>query len=96
MLSIKNFEIKYQVNELKSLDFTSTYDGKSKNVRGRGRFKIKEYTCKPRNTDAALKIPIIAATGIHKTNLNLVLTRQLANTYPNNLNPNTSGGQDTL
>jgi len=96
MLSIKNFEIKYQVNELKSLDFTSTYDGKSKNVRGRGRFKIKEYTCKPRNTDAALKIPIITATGIHKTNLNLILIKQLASGYTNNLNPNTSGGQDTL
>jgi hypothetical protein len=88
MLSIKNFEIKYQVNELKSLDFTSTYDGKSKNVRGWGRFKIKEYTCKPRNTDAALKIPIITATGIHKANLNLILTKQLASGYTNNPNPN--------
>jgi len=88
MLSIKNFEIKYQVNALKSLDFTSTYDGKGKNVRGWGRFKIKEYTCKPRNTDAALKIPIIAATGIHKANLNLVLTKQLASGYTNNPNPN--------
>ena len=88
MLSIKNFEIKYQVNALKSLDFTSTYDGKGKNVRGWGRFKIKEYTCKPRNTDAALKIPIITATGIHKTNLNLILTKQLASGYTNNPNPN--------
>jgi hypothetical protein len=88
MLSIKNFEIKYQVNALKSLDFTSTYDGKGKNVRGWGRFKIKEYTCKPRNTDAALKIPIITATGIHKANLNLILTKQLASGYTNNPNPN--------
>lgn len=88
MLSIKNFEIKYQVNALKSLDFTSTYDGKGKNVRGWGRFKIKEYTCKPRNTDAVLKIPIIAATGIHKANLNLILTKQLASGYTNNPNPN--------
>jgi len=95
MLSIKNFEIKYQVNALKSLDFTSTYDGKSKNVRGRGRFKIKEYTCKPRNTDAVLKIPIIAATGIHKANLNLILIKQLASGYTNNPNPNTSGRRDT-
>jgi hypothetical protein len=38
--------------------------------------KIREYICKPRNTDT-LKIPIIAATGIHKTNLNLILAKQL-------------------
>jgi hypothetical protein len=41
------------------------------------RIKVKGYICKPRNTDT-LKIPIIAATGIRKTNLNLVLTKQLA------------------
>jgi len=40
--------------------------------------KIREYICKPRNTDAVLKIPIIAVTGIHKANLNLVLAKQLA------------------
>ena len=39
--------------------------------------KIREYICKPRNTDT-LKIPIIAVTGIHKANLNLVLAKQLA------------------
>jgi hypothetical protein len=50
--------------------------------------KIREYICKPRNTDAVLKIPIIAATGIHKTNLNLILTKQLASGHTNNLNPN--------
>jgi hypothetical protein len=49
--------------------------------------KIREYICKPRNTDT-LKIPIIAVTGIHKTNLNLILTKQLASGQPNNLNPN--------
>jgi len=41
------------------------------------RIKVKGYICKPRNTDT-LKIPIITATGIRKTNLNLVLTKQLA------------------
>jgi hypothetical protein len=39
--------------------------------------KIREYICKPRNTDT-LKIPIIAATGIHKANLSLILIKQLA------------------
>jgi hypothetical protein len=38
------------------------------------RIKVKGYICKPRNTDT-LKILIIAATGIHKTNLNLILTK---------------------
>ncbi len=55
-LSMKNYEIKYQVSR---------------------KIKVKGYICKPRNTDT-LKIPIIAATGIHKTNLNLILTKQLA------------------
>jgi hypothetical protein len=73
-LSIKNYEIKYQVNELKNFAFIRD---KSGNMRGLGRFKIKEFTCKPQNTDAVLKIPIIAATGIHKTNLNLILAKQL-------------------
>jgi len=50
--------------------------------------KIREYICKPRNTDTVLKIPIIAVTGIHKANLNLILTKQLASGQPNNLNPN--------
>jgi hypothetical protein len=80
-LSMKNFEIKYQVNELKSTTFIQ-------GTRELKRFKVKEYICKPRNTDAVLKIPIIAATGIHKTNLNLILTKQLASGQPNNLNPN--------
>jgi hypothetical protein len=84
-LSIKNYEIKYQVNELKSITFIQ---GKKRNTRELKRFKVKEYICKPRNTDAVLKIPIIAATGIHKTNLNLILTKQLASGQPNNLNPN--------
>jgi len=69
-LSMKNFEIKYQVNELKSTTFIQ-------GTRELKRFKVKEYICKPRNTDAVLKIPIIAATGIHKTNLNLILAKQL-------------------
>jgi hypothetical protein len=80
-LSMKNFEIKYQVNELKSTTFIQ-------GTRELKRFKVKEYICKPRNTDAVLKIPIIAATGIHKTNLNLVLIKQLASGQPNNPNPN--------
>jgi len=83
-LSMKNYEIKYQVNELKNFAFIRD---KSGNMRGLGRFKIKEFTCKPQNTDAVLKIPIIAATGIHKTNLNLILTKQLASGHTNNLNP---------
>jgi hypothetical protein len=41
------------------------------------KIKVKEYICKPRNTDAVLKIPIIAATGIHRINLNLILAKQL-------------------
>jgi hypothetical protein len=73
-LSMKNFEIKYQVNELKSTTFIQ---GKKRNTRELKRFKVKEYICKPRNTDAVLKTPIIAATGIHKTNLNLILAKQL-------------------
>ncbi len=71
-LLMKNYEIKYQVNELKNFAFIRD---KSGNMRGLGRFKIKEFTCKPQNTDAVLKIPIIATTGIHKTNLNLILTK---------------------
>jgi len=74
-LSMKNFRIKYQVNELKSTTFIQ---GKKSNTREQRKFKVKEYICEPRNTDAILKIPIIAATGIRKTNLNLVLTKQLA------------------
>ena len=84
-LLMKNFEIKYQVNELKSTTFIQ---GKKRNTRELKRFKVKEYICKPRNTDAVLKIPIIAATGIHKANLNLILTKQLASGYTNNSNPN--------
>jgi len=80
-LSMKNFEIKYQVNELKSTTFIQ-------GTRELKRFKVKEYICKPRNTDAVLKIPIIAVTGIHKTNLNLILIKQLASGQPNNPNPN--------
>jgi len=64
-------------------------------ISGKFNRKIREYICKPRNTDAVLKIPIIAATGIHKANLNLVLTKQLASGYTNNPNPNTSGRRDT-
>jgi hypothetical protein len=84
-LPMKNYEIKYQVNELKSTTFIQ---GKKRNTREQRKFKVKEYICKPRNTDAVLKIPIIAATGIHKTNLNLVLIKQLASGQPNNPNPN--------
>ncbi len=84
-LSMKNFEIKYQVNELKSTTFIQ---GKKRNTREQKKFKVKEYICKPRNTDAVLKIPIIAVTGIRKTNLNLILTKQLASGHTNNLNPN--------
>jgi len=58
-------------------------------ISGKFNRKIREYICKPRNTDAVLKIPIIAATGIHKANLNLVLTKQLASGHTNNPNPNT-------
>jgi len=65
-LSMKNYEIKYQVSR---------------------KIKVKGYICKPRNTDT-LKILIIAATGIHKTNLNLILTKQLASSHTNNPNPN--------
>jgi hypothetical protein len=72
-LSMKNFEIKYQVNELKSTTFIQ---GKKRNTREQRKFKVKEYICKLQNTDT-LKILIIAATGIHKTNLNLILAKQL-------------------
>ena len=51
------------------------------------KIKVKGYICKPRNTDT-LKILIIAVTGIHKTNLNLVLAKQLASSHTNNPNPN--------
>jgi hypothetical protein len=83
-LSIKNYEIKYQVNELKSTTFIQ---GKKRNTREQRKFKVKEYICKLQNTDT-LKILIIAATGIHKTNLNLILIKQLASSQPNNPNPN--------
>jgi hypothetical protein len=83
-LSIKNYEIKYQVNELKSTTFIQ---GKKRNTREQRKFKVKEYICKLQNTDT-LKILIIAATGIHKTNLNLILTKQLASGHTNNPNPN--------
>jgi len=80
-LLMKNFEIKYQVNESKGITFID-------NTRGLKRFKIKGFTCKPQNGDTVLRISIIATTGIYKANLNLVLIKQLAGGHTNNPNPN--------